>query len=335
MFTVFVAVSSLAACSKKDKTADKVEPPKPAVIDAAPAPEAPKMFEATIEGKPYKFESAWIEGGDQHDTLVLSTRPGGCEVEKQEGDTRIRVPIPMGPGGKHHAPGPYEGELVLVNEKEKWASDGSKLSGVVTLEPAEWTKGAKVKGTLTLDDLAKADDDSLKKYTGAGPFEATVCGLTSEEYRYQATPEAADAGPVKGEGGGIKFEFKGGRAYMSHDDKRNIDRIQEIHLYASEVTCENYMSATGPEVTLYGLGGAHGPKPLLGTPQAVWSVSFKDGDKSFALDGPGWIKFDELELKHDAVIKGTIHKEASTYGVKTDPKNAGRLSGSFTAIICK
>lgn len=347
-FVLLVAAAALASCEKKDKPADKLtpEPAKPAAADAAPPavkatppappPGADKPFEATIEGKPYKFASAKIVASDHGESVVLSTGAGGCAAEKADTDTVIAAFVPRGPGGKHYAPGPLQVEFTIVNQKENFASDNSFLTGVLTLDPAsDWKQGGKVKGTFSFDDVAKAEDDSLKKYTGAGSFTADVCELGGE-YAYQALPDAADAGPAKGEAGGIKFEFKSGTAYMSHDDKRNIDKIQEITLYTTDVTCETKDTAKGPRVTLFNPGGARGPKPIVGSAQTVSAIYFKEeGKDNVTLRGPSSVKFDALDLKIDGEIKGTLHAEAPESDVKADPKAAGRISGSFSAKICK
>ncbi len=185
LLTLLAAVSVFAACGKKDKPADKSEPTKPGAgaAAAAPPPDAapPSPFEATIEGKPYKFPGVIIDAATQNDTIKLSTRAGGCGTEEVDGDVQIDIRIGAGPGGKHFAPGPHAVGLTIENDKEDYASDGRTLSGVLTLEPTEWKQGAKVKGVLKLDDVAKAGDDSFKKYSGYGAFEAEICALSTDD----------------------------------------------------------------------------------------------------------------------------------------------------------
>ncbi len=334
--TLVAAVLMLAACGKKDPAADKADPAKPAAADAGPPVDAapPSPLAATIEGKPYTFPGAYIDMATQNDTIKISTRAGGCGTEEVEGDVVLDIRLAAGPGGKRFAGSPHAVGVSIKNDKEDYASDGRDLAGVLWLEPAEWKVGGKVKGVLKFDDIAKASDETYKQYSGYGAFEAEMCNLSTDDWRYQATPEKADDGPAKGEGGGIKFAFKSGIAVMRFDEPRKIDRIEEIHLFDADVTCDDFSSAKGPHIRLRDLGGARGPTPLVGTHQEVKDVTFKeDGKDDLMVSGPGWIKFDALELKDGAEVKGTVHVESST--AKSNPATPSRLSGSFTAKVCK
>lgn len=331
-FAFLAAALVPAACGK---ASDKAAPAKGSPVDAGPPIDAPppSPVAATIEGKPYTFPGVTITAATQRDAIKLSTRAGGCGTEEVEGDVVLDVRVAAGPGDKHFAPGPHAVGVTIKNDKADYASDGRELMGVLTLDATSWKPGAKVKGVLKFDDVAKAADDSYQAYSGYGSFEAEVCDVSTSAWRYQPTPEQADAGPAKGEGGGITFAFKSGVAVMRHDDARKLDRIEELHLFDADVTCATFADAKGPHVKLKSPGGAHGPRPLIGSPQDV-EVTFKqDGKDDFDVTGPAWIKFDTLELKEGAAAKGTVHAEAST--ATSNPMPPGRLSGAFTAVVCK
>lgn len=335
------AAFSTMGCKKSEPTkaaepasgsAVTIKLPQAPAPDAAAPVAAPQPFSATLEGKPYKFLSAKIDTATQQDSIELSTRAGGCDRDYQEGDTLVSVSIPRGPGGKHFAPGPLFVSVLMTNEKEKFEEDYA--NGVITIEPGEWKVGNKIKGTLRFKDRDEADDGSMKEYVGEGSFEAVVCGLASDDYAYQVLPETADAGPAKGEADGIPFTFKSGVAMLTHDDDNNVDRIQAIELFDTDVTCAE-REMKGPKVTLYSPGGAQAGEPIVGAPQTTtiyWDAPGKDHRTVY---GPNWVKFDAIELKEGAVIKGTVHAEAAAKDVRDDPTKAARLSGSFTATVCK
>jgi|GEM_PF-4290346 len=334
-------LASSSAC-KKNKAADK-DPPKagPTVAvtattgsatPATPTPPAPSMakpLEATFEGKPYKFISAVIVSDGTDDRFRLSTGALGCGDEPKPADTILEFEVGLGPGGKHFSPGPLVISGSVYGDDQKFVID-SFLYAIVNLTPGEWKEGNKVKGTIRIDD---ADNDPAVVYKGEGSFEATVCE-TENDSRYQATPEAADAGPVTGTLGGEKFTAKGAIAILSHDSERDRDEISSIRLFDAPVDCDNYSEKKGLDVQIQGYGGSSGTDIFLGAPQPR-RLNYRQGSTQFFLSGPAWIKFDALELKEGTEVKGSFHAEASTEKVKADAKYAGRLSGSFTAKVCR
>lgn len=235
--------------------------------------------------------SATINTGTQTENLVLTTGAPGCSGNNKEGDTQLSISIPIGPGGKHFSPGPFAVSASVTNEKDKFAA--SFVDGVVNIEPGEWKVGNKIKGTLRIDDAEMKDDKKLS-YTGSGSFEAEICALADPaDLGFQATPADFEKTPATGSfGGGDKFTFKSGIAVLSHNRARDIDEITEIHLFDSDVTCDNQVF------------------------------------------GPQFVKFDAIELKEGSVIKGSVYLETATSAAK-DPKRAGKVSGSFTATVCK
>lgn len=323
---VLCAVSLLAGCSKKANT--DAEP-------AAPAP-PPPPFEATFEGKTYKFLSAKIKSHEyRNESLTLSTAAGGCEVESKDGDIELKFEIGSGPGGKHYSTGPLGVSLSLDSEVEKFAA--RSLDGVINLAPGEWKVGNKIKGTLRVDDVKTGSDKSKKLYTGWGSFEAIVCELTDDVNRYQATPAEADKGTVSGAfGGSDPFVFKTGLAMLTHDSDRDIDRISEINFFDSDVSCDTWSAQKnkGLRVELFGPTGASGKDVILGSPQQRTVFFFANGEQS-TVYGPSWVKFDSVELKKDGVVKGSFHAESGTAAAAGNPKKTGRLSGTFTATVCK
>ena len=314
-------VLAFTACSKKANPTE-AETPKP----------PPPPFEATFEGKNYKFLSAKIKGWGVDDAITLSTAAGGCDVESKEGDIELLIQVGQGPGGKHFAGQPLAVKMELTSEKEPF--DARSLDGVVTIGEGEWKEGGKVKGVLSLDDAENGETKKL--YKGFGSFEAVVCGLAADYERYQGTAVEADKAPFSGNLGATKFAFKKGMAMVVHDRDRDIDVISEIGLFESDVTCETWseQTKTGNWVKLFGTDGARGKEVFLGTAQQRTLMFSRDGDTKVA-SGPAWVKFDALDFKPNSVVKGSVHFEASAPAVKADPTIAGRLSGTFSAIVCK
>jgi hypothetical protein len=330
---VISAVVVLPAC-KKDTPSD---PPKPVTTTtsatvAAPAA-AKKPFEATFEGRTLKF-TATINTGSQFENLTLTTGAAGCSGVYQEGDTTLSINIPLGPGGKHFSPGPFAVSAALTNEKDKFATNFT--DGVIDLEPGEWKVGNKIKGSLRIDDATKKDDKTLT-YTGSGSFEAEICGLSDpNDLGFQATPAEFETTPATGSfGGGDKFVFKSGIAELSHNDARNIDEVKYFHLFDTVVTCDNWEKDKdkGVRVELLSNHGVSGKDLLIGTPQTTQAYYYPHG-KQNQVYGPQFVKFDAIELKEGGVIKGSLYLETATSYAK-DPKRAGKISGAFTATVCK
>ncbi|CAN5671993.1 hypothetical protein BH09MYX1_BH09MYX1_41280 [soil metagenome] len=331
------AVVVLPACKKDNPT----DPPKPAAstttttaTTATTPVAAQKPFEATFEGKPLKF-TATINTASQNDGLSLTTGAPGCSGEYKEGDTTLSIDIPLGPGGKHFSPGPFAVSALLTNEKDKFAT--SFVDGVINIEPGEWKVGNKIKGTLRIDDAEKKDDKTFT-YAGSGSFEAEICGMADPaDLAYQATPVEFEKTPATGSfGGGDKFVFKSGIAELSHNDARNIDEVSYFHLFDTEVTCDNWRTGKdkGVRVELLSHHGVSGKDLLTGTPQTTASYYYPHG-KQTQISGPQFVKFDTIELKDGGKISGSLYLETASYLVKRDPKTAGKISGAFTATVCK
>ncbi|MBA3541424.1 MAG: hypothetical protein H0T79_17565 [Deltaproteobacteria bacterium] len=323
---LFVAGSALPACSEKATPAEK-HPAKPTGT----------MVEATFEGTQYKFISARISpdngvhpsgavyGGD---ALVLSTAPpGGCDAAHTESDVELLVHIGHGPGGKRFAPGPL-GVTFMIDGTPHFLAVGVK--GVLNINAGEWKVGNKVTGTVRLAD-AQGHDDKKLTYTGSGSFEAEVCALNGPELEAQATPASADQGPATGTLGDVTLTFKSGLAFLEPNATREAEQIGEIRLFDAAVDCTNWR---GANIRIEGSTGAVGKDVFIGSPQ-LRQIYFTSGDKETALLGPAWVKFDALELKEGTEIKGSVHGEARNANLKQNPKVAGRLSGTFTAKVCK
>jgi hypothetical protein len=295
-----------------------------------PPPAAAGALEGTFDGKPYKFTSATIESVNGHDTLKLSTGALKCGDEAADGDTTLSIDVQKGPGGKHYAPGPMATPVELYNSKQEFAI-GNTLHGVLTTEPAEWKEGNKVKGTLRIADAA---EDQKGTYTASGSFEATVCEMSEDPEGFQALPEEADKGPVSGTVGGKPFTFKSGIAELRHDKARDVDEILTIDLFDTAVDCTNYRNDKGMKLGIGGAAGASGKDVIVGSPQP-WSMGWMVNGTNYFFQGPLWVKFDAIELKEGSVIKGSLHGEANPALAKEHPDGAGKLSGTFTATVCK
>jgi hypothetical protein len=332
VLVLLVAVTAVPACKKKDKNdsagsaGSAVGSAEVAGSAAAPTPPpagAGTPFEATLEGKPFKFTNAKISDAAGADRITLSTGALACDADPTSGDTTLTVDVGQGPGGKHFAPGPFGVDIELYNEKQEFAI-GNTLRGVLTLEPGEWKAGNKIKGTLRFED---AKDD--KKYSGKGSFEAVVCDFGEREVSYPPTPETADAGPVSGTLGGEKFTVKTAVANLRHDDALNVDYIDNITLSDAEINCNK--SINGMMVN-FG-ARAMGKDVFTGTPLPTRVGWFKGGT-NYGLKGSGWVKYDTIELKEGGEVKGSLFAEAAGSYAK-DPKMAAKVSGTFTAKVCK
>lgn len=285
-----------------------------------------------LEGKPYKLTAGKIDRINQKEHLVVSTGPLTCEGSPAPNDVFFEIYVSAGPDGKHYAPGPVGVAAMLVrgagSDGPGFVMGGAELHGVLTLEPGDWAPGNKVKGSLRIDDIS---EDKKATYTGSSPFEATVCELAADPEADLATPAEADKGPASGTLGGAAFTAKSAIAILSHDARRDVDQIDEIHLFDSEVDCTTYQRVDGTVVRITGTAGASGKDVFVGAPQPRdlwWGANFH-------LQGPAWVKFDAIELKEGAEVKGSVYGEATAARAKKYPKSAGKLSGTFTAKVCK
>jgi hypothetical protein len=299
---------------------------------AAGSAAAPAGAGVTFEGKTMTFKGGKIDHVNQKERLVLSTGPLSCESDPGPNDTVLEIYMSPGPGGKYYAPGPVGVKALLSmgagSTDKMYVLGGGELYGVLTLEPGEWKKDNKVKGTIRIDD---ASEDKKATYTGSSPFEATVCELAADPEG--DTPLAEDAGkdPAKGKLGELDFAFKSGIAVLHHDAKRDVDEIEEIQLYKADVDCASYASNKERPVRIVGNAGASGKDVVVGAPQPrdIWWES------SNHLQGPAWVKFDAIDIKEGGEIKGSVYGEATPARAKKYPKNGGKLAGTFTAKVCK
>lgn len=340
---ILLGVLALPACKKKDGSAagsgsggsGSATPAVGSGSGSATPPPAPAgagtPFEATFEGKPYKFTHARIEGGAGIDYLWLSTAEIKCGEEGLGDITTLNIGVGKGPGGKHFAPGPIAASVGLTNHNIEFAL--TDLYGVLTLDNTEWKAGNKVKGTLKITDVGK----DKKEYTGTGSFEASVCDVAEgDAARYAATPETADAGFVSGTLGGAKWTAKSAIAKMQHDADKNIDELTSLEFSDGDITCDNWTSSGGHiRFSVNGLDGTNSRNVFLGTPQMASAASWseKDGKQHF-MNGSSWVKFDALELKKGSTAKGSLYSESDAAGAKEHPDGAGKMSGTFTATVC-
>ncbi|MFO0612331.1 MAG: hypothetical protein U0414_07080 [Polyangiaceae bacterium] len=289
----------------------------------APAPGG-EGFTATIEGKTYTFKTVTISTQNQVDVLELSTAEGGCKAETKDSDLRITFDLPLGPGGKHFAPGPIVGPLREGSKLTK----GMNGAAVVTLEKGDVKKGDKVKGTLQFDwkkgDLA---------YTGKGGFEAQVCEELMGDFRYQATPEKADEKPAAGEIEGTKWASKSAVVVLGTLD--GVDVVQSVDLFDGKVDCKSYGEAAGKKHVSF---TTNLPLPsdvfkYVGAPQPAAALSYGDAKKKTDVFGPIWVKFDALDAKDGGTAKGSLFGETAE-NKKKDGKPS-KISGTFEAAVCK
>jgi hypothetical protein len=341
---LLLAVSSFTACKKKEgdkpaagsgsgSAAPIAVTTAPAAGSAAtPPPAAPadmKPFEATLEGKPYKFATVKIVDGSKTANLVFTTATGGCAQEYKTGDIELAIKMEKGPGGKYFAPGPVGVDADITSENVKFET--SSLTSILTVEPGEWKVGNKIKGTLRIND-ADGSDDKKVTYTGSGSFVAEICALPGDE-AFAASPESVDKTPIAGSLGDQKFAFKGGIAHLGKA-KTGEDQIAEIDLYDSAVDCSSASGTKGGHLMLMGNGGATGKDVFVGTPQQR-SISFRDpGGAQVFVSGPSWVKFDTIDLKEGGDVKGSLFAESSPDDVKQYPKRAVKLAGTFAVKVC-
>jgi hypothetical protein len=346
---LLLAVAAVPACSKKP-AADKGAPATGSDSDitvtvttgsgsAAPAgsaavaahPGDSKPFEATMEGKPYKFVGARVQNGNAQDTIVLTSAAGGCAHNYTAGDIELQVNLEQGPGGKHFAGSPLGLYTGLTSETTKFAA--GQLESYVTTEPGEWKVGNKIKGTLRFSDGDGFGSD-MKLYDGSGSFEAEICAVASDPF--EAPPDKVDATPAAGNMGEQKFGFRGGIAFLAKN-KRDVDNINRIWLFDAPVTCDNYKQVEDKKAALLminGDGGSTAKDLLPGTfQQRGFSYRTPDGAQHF-INGPAWIKFDTIELKEGGDVKGSLYVATSASDNKAHPKDVSKVAGTFAVKVC-
>ncbi len=281
-------------------------------------------FTATIEGKSYTFKTVTITTQNQVDVLELSTAEGGCKTEPKDTDLRIAFDLPLGPGGKHFAPGPIVGPVHEATALTK------RMNGpaVVTLDKGDMKKGDKVKGTLAFDwkkgDLA---------YTGKGDFEALVCDELMGDFRYQATPEKADEKPAAGDVEGAKWASKSSVVVLETVD--GADVVKSVELFDGKVDCKNVGEARAKKHLAFTTSL---PLPsdifkYVGVAQPAQSLLIVEGKKQSGIYGPVWVKFDALDAKDGGAAKGSLYGETAE-NKKKDGKPS-KISGTFEGVVCK
>ena len=294
-------------------------------------------FTAKLEGKDYKFPAAYIKSASQKDQLVLTTVTGGCDASLTDADIELDFDLPAGPGGKHFAPGPLGGYVDISTIKSQFKEQGRGLyETTVTLEKGDFKQGDKVKGTLKFGPDVSTEDGKKYEYSGSGAFEATVCDLTSD-LKFQATPDTAGTDPVTGTLGKAPFTMKSAFATLEHDEARNTDYVNEIFLLPADATCETLSAEKGKAtfVKIYGREGASGTQKLVGAPQPRLVYFSPDGKGQQQIWGSSWVKFDQIDLAEKGTIKGSVYAETVPYDAKEHPERVGKLSGAFSATVCK
>ena len=104
-----------------------------------------------------------------------------------------------------------------------------------------------------------------------------------------------------------------------------------------DATCDDWSAKKDKAtfVKVYGREGASGTQRLVGTPEPRLVYFAPDGKGQQQIWGGAWIKFDQLDLTGGGTIKASIYAEGAPYDAKDHPERAGKLSGNFTATICK
>lgn len=281
-------------------------------------------FTAKIEGKDYTFKTITITTQNQVDVLEFSTAEGGCKAEGKDTDLRIAFDLPLGPGGKHFAPGPIVGNVRESTSLTK----RMKGPASVTLENGEMKKGDKVKGTLSFD-WKKGEN----AYSGNGSFEALICDELMGEFRYQATPEKADEKPAAGEVEGKKWSSKS--AVVVLDTVDGADVVKSVELFEGKVDCKSFGDALAKKHLSF---STNLPAPsdkfkYVGLPQPAQSLLIVEGKKQSGIYGPVWVKFDALDAKDGGAAKGSLFGETAE-NKKKDGKPS-KISGTFEAVVCK
>lgn len=300
--------------------------PSASAMGSAKAPPGPSggAFTAKIEGKDYTFKTVTITTQNQVDVLELSTAEGGCKAEGKDGDLRIAFDLPLGPGGKHFAPGPIVGALHEATSLTK------RMNGpaVVTIENGEMKKGDKVKGTLTFD-WKKGDN----AYAGTGSFEALVCDELMGEFRYQATPEKAEEKPAAGEVEGAKWASKSAVVVLESVD--GADVVKSLDLFEGKVDCKSYGDAVAKKHLSFttNLPTPNDKFKYVGVAEPAQSLLIVEGKKQSGIYGPVWVKFDALDAKDGGAAKGSLYGETAE-NKKKDGKPS-KISGTFEGVVCK
>ncbi len=325
-------VSICAACQKKQELAaasgvQKSNPPTGAKSIEAPKPSGP--FSATLAGTHFVFKSAWVKperiNTYEMATLVLSAGTQSCGG----GDDALRIELTLhaGPGGRLFAGDPYPLDMIQLEPPKKFVDIYRIMSPYLELQldkGATITKGEHVKGRLEFDFRQGG-----KAYQGSGTFDALVC----ETGTLVALAEPKDTGPLVGSAGGGTFVAKNAIATLRHDEQNNIDYIDDLSFYSSEVTCADADTAKTtrrPRLLLPHRLGVTSRRQYLGTTIPMVFSYAAAADDYVQLD-EGWIRIDAVELRAGGTLKGALSVEPKSFS----SAGKAKFAGSFSATICQ
>lgn len=293
----------LVRCETREKSKAS-ESPKP-TADAAPATLSIGNRHELRHGKA-RFEERQL-------IIRLTDQPGPCGATLGAPWTAaLSLEIPPGPGGRFFAGSPTGVRAFGVADDAR--IEIAPSDAIVTLEPFELTKGARVRGQLELP-------------AGGGGFEAEVCAVEST---VGALPTEAPNEPVAGILDGRPFRAKKALVYLAKDEPA---RLEHLRLSQDEqATCTDFRSSTqSPSLYFTQIGGSGARHPLLHTPQPAWVAAVHlPIERSYQVGRmPAWIRFDDLAFAPGARVTGVLVIEQV---VEKEPPT--RIAGRFEAEVC-
>ncbi|HEY6460176.1 MAG TPA: hypothetical protein VIY73_08490, partial [Polyangiaceae bacterium] len=184
-------------------------------------------------------------------------------------------------------------------------------------------------------------DENVYSYLGAGTFDAPLCAVDPATASLEPAPPVppAPAAPLVATVGGASFTAKSAVAYAFHDDESSDDTISSIELYPDAgVTCANRTAPHEQSVRL-AVRGLTSADPATGTPYVVNEATFvsriprdtgvPSGNQNLA--GKGIVTFDAIGFKPGDHLTGRAEVDGAP---GTQPDRAGKISGTFDAVVC-
>jgi hypothetical protein len=252
---------------------------------------------------------------------------------------RLRFVLPPGPGSTYFAGHPIGVDLV---DGAKSLRDPVSYGGVqpevvifgthqnlVTIEPFERAKGARVRGKLSFSMKHVAFGEPH----GEGTFDAELCDVPNPGADQSAS---APKGPVAGKIGPLSFEVRSAVAVIS----REPDNPYLIGLELSSTPglgCLDFDKLEDQQrhdtLHVANIGGANKTHLVLHQPQpADASMRSENRDANwFHAARHAWVTFDAFSFEAGKKIQGTLFASSWPGDVED---GRGEVGGRFEAIVC-
>jgi hypothetical protein len=293
-----------------------------AVVDGPAPPAGPTNVVGTVGGEPLTFKHANVIPNDSG--IGIQLFPSKVDCATRWADVYVAIRLPPGRDGRYFSGQTLPPQTTVYAAKgDDNRYDVTALS-TLTLDEFELQEGGKIKGTLEVQHKRKDGDVEVKL---AGRFEAEICRVPSP---VDVPPVATT--PATGKLGSASFTHKSAVLVMAHDEGNQIDHADTLYLYTKPgVNCDTDRTdraKTGDHVRVWGFGGVSSKVKTTGAIiPANAGVEDKTGNMNLA-DANAWVQFDEVALEVNGPAKGTMMIDGGG-------RNGARVSGTFSAIVCK